>query len=242
MTIEITFIALALAAAGLIKGLTGLGLPLIAIPVMALFMEVEQAILVMALPSALVNGWQAVQLRRYRTFSYGPTQLVIGSLVGAGLGASLFSALPPRLLAIAMAVWILLFLAIRLAHPALRLSEPKARQLAPWAGLGSGVAQTTTGIPGPVVATYFHALDQDSRQFTFSVSAAFALLGVLQLVLVNWLGLYQWSHFASGLVACVPALAVMHLTGRFAHRVPPATTNRLVYGVLLALAGKLLFF
>lgn len=233
---------MALAAAGLMKGLVGMGLPLIAIPVMSAFMPVEQAILIMALPSAVVNCWQAVALRHHRPTEFGVIAFVAGTGVGIALGAAVFTMLSARALAIVMALWILLYLALRAFAPAARLTTAGARNLAPWAGLAAGLAQISTGIPGPAVATYFHAIAQNTRQFAFAVSSAFALLGFLQLVTVNLLGIYQFPHFVLGAFACLPALVTMTWAGRHAHHVPEQRVNALIYTVLLALAVKLLFF
>ena len=50
-------IVLALVAGGLTKGLTGLGLPGIAVPIMAIFLGVETAVMVMVLPTLATNLW-----------------------------------------------------------------------------------------------------------------------------------------------------------------------------------------
>ena len=46
---------IALAAGSLVKGISGLGLPLVAIPVMAGFMEVDRAVAIMIIPGFLMN-------------------------------------------------------------------------------------------------------------------------------------------------------------------------------------------
>lgn len=239
---EIILITLALAGAGLVKGLIGLGLPLIAIPVMSAFMPVEQAILIMALPSAVVNGWQAAVLSEHRRADFGLYGSLTGIAAGVALGAALFTLLSTRMLAVIMGLWILAYLAIRLLAPTARLGSAGARRLAPWAGFAAGLAQVSTGIPGPVVATYFHAFADHSRQFAFLVSTTFALLGVLQIVAVNVLGLYEARHFALGCVACLPAMVTMVWSGRHADQISEKIINRLIYVVLLVIAGKLLFF
>ena len=45
----------ALAAGSLVKGISGLGLPLVAIPVMAGFMDVDRAVAIMIIPGFLMN-------------------------------------------------------------------------------------------------------------------------------------------------------------------------------------------
>ena len=50
---------MALGLGGLTKGLTGLGLPLISVPVLATFVGVEQAVLTMIIPSTGLNFYPA---------------------------------------------------------------------------------------------------------------------------------------------------------------------------------------
>ncbi len=49
-------IGVSLAIGGLSKGLTGLGLPAFAIPVMAMFIGVERAVVMLVIPSIVLNG------------------------------------------------------------------------------------------------------------------------------------------------------------------------------------------
>ena len=55
---ELLIMFVALALGGLFKGMTGLGLPLITIPVMATFLGVERAVLIMLIPSSSLNAYQ----------------------------------------------------------------------------------------------------------------------------------------------------------------------------------------
>ena len=56
LSLEIWFIiGLALAFGGLVKGLTGLGLPAFAIPVMAIFIGVERSVVMLLAPSLVLN-------------------------------------------------------------------------------------------------------------------------------------------------------------------------------------------
>ena len=54
---DIAIMVIALAIGGFVKGVTGLGLPSIAIPVMAGFLGVEHAVIIMVIPIAVLNAW-----------------------------------------------------------------------------------------------------------------------------------------------------------------------------------------
>ena len=56
----ISIAAVALFAGGLSKGATGIGLPPIATPIIAMVTDVPTAVGLMAVPIVISNGWQAV--------------------------------------------------------------------------------------------------------------------------------------------------------------------------------------
>ena len=55
--LDLVVIVAAIAVGAFIKGATGGGLPQIAIPVMAVFLGVEHAVVVMTIPGVIANGW-----------------------------------------------------------------------------------------------------------------------------------------------------------------------------------------
>ena len=61
--VELLVVALAVVLGSLVKGVTGLGLPLTAVPVIAFFVGVEDAVVIMAAPTAVSN---AMLVREHR--------------------------------------------------------------------------------------------------------------------------------------------------------------------------------
>ena len=55
----------AIGIGALAKGITGVGLPILAVPVLASFTSVEEAVVLMVLPSIAANGWLVVTHRKW---------------------------------------------------------------------------------------------------------------------------------------------------------------------------------
>jgi len=96
--------------AGLVHGALGLGFPMVATPLIAVFLDVRVAILITLLPTAAVNIasiWTAkpslALLRRY-------SPLAITSLIGAVIGAMVLSVSSAEPFKLLLALLILLFL------------------------------------------------------------------------------------------------------------------------------------
>ena len=171
-------IVLALAAGGLTKGLAGLGLPGIAIPIMAIFLGVEQAVMIMVLPTLSANLWLAWRLRD----CYGEVpevpRIAIAGIPGIAVGATVLYLASERFLATVLALWVLAYLVLRFVHPKLSLSKPVRRQLAAPVGFLSGILQGATGICAPVIVPYVDALGTSPRTYVFVFSAVFMSLSL----------------------------------------------------------------
>lgn len=58
-------VLLAISIGGLIKGLTGVGLPIFGVPALAAITSVEEAVVLMLFPSIDANLWLVVSHRKY---------------------------------------------------------------------------------------------------------------------------------------------------------------------------------
>ena len=114
----------AFALGGLIKGATGAGTPVVAIPVMAVFLDVRIAVVLMVLPNFVTNIWQ---LYAFRENLLGPGfwwKHAIAGFIGAAAGTFLLAILPTRLLLILVAIAVVAYIALRTARPDFMRSPP----------------------------------------------------------------------------------------------------------------------
>ncbi len=105
-TDSLAIIFLALVAGSFVKGISGLGLPLTAIPVMAAFMPVEKAVAVMVIPSILINLYLLIVYRRHAVKLDNIVTLYIAGIAGVITGAILLSAVPNWYLVLFMVLWL----------------------------------------------------------------------------------------------------------------------------------------
>lgn len=71
MSAELITVLLAggvLAFAGAVKGMVGVGFPIVAMSILTIFLEPIAAIGIVAIPVLATNAWQAFQARLYRCF------------------------------------------------------------------------------------------------------------------------------------------------------------------------------
>ena len=204
---------LALAAGAVVKGATGMGLPLVALPVLTTVFGLQHAVGLMTIPLIVTNVWQVWRFRaeaRAPRLGFMPWFLV-GGAVGIGLGTWALTALPERVLVLSLGVILLVYVALRIATPHWVLSLELARRLGPLAGIGGGTVQGATGISAPIGVTFIHSMNLERAAHVFAVSAMFLTFAVVQLPSLWLAGVMRPEWLLHGLLALIPILVFMPL-------------------------------
>lgn len=242
MSIEALLIVTAGVALGsLLKGITGVGGPIVAIPVMAAFLGVERAVVVMAIPGVAMNAWLIWGYRSQAHKTRDLPVLIATGAVGVALGTWALASLDDRILALFLALAILAYLGTRLANPEFELTPRVTRFASPVVGVGSGVMQGATGISAPLVATYVHGFNLPRDAYILAVSALFQVFSIAQCIAIALLGLYTPERLIESALATIPAVALLPLGDRIGKRLSITAFNQIVLWSLAALAAKLLY-
>lgn len=205
--------AVALGAGAVVKGATGMGLPLVALPVLTAAFGLQHAVGLMTIPLIVTNAWQVWRFRREAQsprMAFMPLFLV-GGAIGIGLGTWALTTLPERLLVLGLGAMLLVYVALRIATPHWSLSLPLARRIGPIAGLGGGIMQGATGISAPIGVTFIHSMTLERGGHLYAVSAMFLLFAVVQLPALWAAGVMQPAWMLQGALALIPVLLFMPL-------------------------------
>lgn len=229
-------VAAVMAASWFAKGVTGVGGPLVAIPVTAGLLGVQRAVILLAIPGAVANFWLLWAHRSQRRRTRDLPMLLATGVAGTALGTVVLLEIDERLLAGALACLIGTYLLLLVLRPDLALTPRASRRLSPLAGVLSGVVQGSTGVSSPVVATYLHAYRLDPATYVFSVTALFGVFSATQVLSLATLGAYTVEALLESLLAVVPVVVALPLGIRLARALDPRVFE-LVVRVLLAVMG-----
>jgi len=235
---QLAIMGLALAGGALIKGATGMGLPLIALPALTACIGLQHAVAVMVVPITYTNlsqAWRFRALARHERMGFLPLFLTFGG-IGIVIGTLVLSSLPERGLELILGGIVLLYLVARFALPDLAIGPGTARRLGPPTGLAAGVLQGATGISAPVGVTFIHSMGLEREAMVFAVSAMFLMFSVVQMVSLGAVGLLGASELLEGALALIPILIFMPLGQILANRLSHRTFDRLIL-VFLGLMG-----
>ena len=237
---EIAVILLAVVAGALVKAITGMGFPLVAIPVISLFVSVETAVVVIALPNITANGLLAWRERHAWPDTRNLPVLIGTSIIGAVAGTFLLVNLPERALTLTLAVAVLFYIATRVRRPDLMIDRTVATRMAPGVGLVAGVFQGAIGVSGPIVAPWIQSYRLVREAFVLSVTSLFLFSGAAQLVILAADGQYDRGRALATLAALVPAVGLIPVGTRLRDRLSTDGFDRAVLALLAVSAIALL--
>jgi uncharacterized membrane protein YfcA len=233
-------ILVAVIVGSLVKGATGTGLPTVAIPVMASFLGVEQAVVIMALPTVVTNGWLMWIHRSQAGATRDLPSMIVAGLGGVVLGAWLLTNVSAQALSLGLAALIGTYVTVSLTRPLLTFSPAVTRWLSPPVGFIGGMLQGSTGIAGPAVATYLHGFRLQPGAYVFSLSAQFQVFALVSVVSYQRFGLYTSERMWWSVLVLIPMLLAMPIGVRLGRRLERRVFDRFVLVVLGVMGLKLI--
>ena len=232
--LDLVVIVVAIAVGAFIKGATGGGLPQIAIPVMAVFLGVEHAVVIMAIPGVVANGLLVWSHRREAGATRDLPGMLAAGVLGSIVGTMLLESLDARVLSAVLAVVIITYIVIATLRPGFSIPARVTRIASPPVGLAAGGLQGATGISGPLLTTYLHGFGLPPRAYVFSLSVLFFVFSSVQTATLAGVGLYTQARLIESLLALVPILVALPLGVRAARRLSARTFQRVVLVLLAA--------
>lgn len=232
-------IAMSLALGGMLKGATGAGTPIIAVPVIAAFLDIRLAVAVLALPNLCTNLVQIWAYRHQATDRVWTIRFVISGAVGAGLGTFVLKITSEKILMAVLTVIVVLYIALRLVRPKANMPTEPLRAVVIPAGFVGGILQGAAGVSAPVSVSYLNALSFPREQFIFTISAFFASMSAIQLPALFSVGLLTPELLGTSALALIPLVLFMPIGSKLAQRLTPEGFDRAILLLLSLLALRM---
>ena len=236
---QVAAIAVTFVLAGVVKGVTGMGLPTVAMGMLGLLMAPAQAAAFLVIPSLVTNVWQ---------FASGPRRLFLlrrtwpmllaiclstwaaaGVITGAGAGPA----------TIWLGAALIAYAALGLAEVRLFVRARYAFWLSPAVGVATGVVTGATGVFVIPAVPYLQALGFDKEDLVQVLGLSFTVSTVALAAGLACRGAFEISAAGASAACTLPALAGMGIGQMIRAKADPATFRRLFLIGLLALGGDL---
>ena len=232
---NLIFIATVFVLAGFVKGAIGLGLPTIAMGLLAIIMSPIEAAAILILPSLLTNAWQMVAGPSLGAVTRRIWPMMIAVCLGTWAGAGLMTSTSARygtaLLGAALAVYALTGLA------AMRFTIPRTREslLGPLTGAVTGMITAATGVFVIPAVPYLQAIGLEKEDLVQALGLSFTVSTLALAVNVAAAGALDVGIAGTTVIALIFACAGMWLGQVVRMKLSITLFRRCFFGGLLVL-------
>ena len=237
--LTIIFIALGLGA--VVKSIAGAGLPLVAVPFMAIFLGVEHAVIVIQVPNIVSNLWLIYANRSKIKETPLHLELVIPSAVAVFIGVWFLSSADRDLTGLLFAGFLGIFLVLIWLKPEFKLSGLTNKIVTPVVSVLGGFIQGSAGASHPIYSPLLYSLRLGRESFLLYSGLLFGFFNTIQVVGMLIFGMFTLQHFWQGLLALIPLFIFQYAGMKFSSRVSPALSNKMVLVILIAIELKLVW-
>lgn len=224
--------------AGWVKGVVGLGLPTIALALLAATVGLREAIALMLVPALVTNVWQALVGGAFAPLLRRLWPLLLTSCLGAWFGVGILAQADTVLLTGVLGVMICAYAGISLSAPQIPPPGRWETVLSPTVGVLGGLVTGLTGsfIPGIV---YLQALGLSRDHLVQAMGIAFMVLTVVLAGALTRQQLMTVDLWLMSAVAVAPAALGMVLGRAVRERLSEALFRRIFFSALLLLGAYL---
>lgn len=226
-------VAIAFLCGGIIKGLSGIGLPMIALPILSIGLDVPTAVALTMVPILITNGWQALTCGRLLDVvrRFWPMQIVMAVtlIVASGFLTRIDNNVLLIITGIILSVSVIALVFARGWTIPGRLERPVGIAVGVLAGAIGGVS-SLFGIP---IIIYMSSLGLERADFLTSISVVYFLAAIPYVGSLLIIGGIPPVVMVVSALAVVPAMVGMTAAGRFAMQLDPVRSRRMLNGLLI---------
>ncbi len=221
------------------KGAIGIGLPLLATPVLSMVVGVPGAVAIVSIPIVATNARQVVKFRAEVAQQRYLAAFLLAGGVGVVIGTLVLVNAPVALLQIGLGSAVLVYLATQLFMSPLVIPVERSGVLGGPVGFLTGLLQGAVGISSVASITFLQALRLERRAFIGSISSMFLMFSSIQIVALLVEGTMTLEYAGLGLLSLVAAWAGMWVGDRFASRMTATIFRRIIFAMLALISTML---
>lgn len=196
-------------AAGVVKGVTGMGLPTIAMGLLGTVMPPANAAAILVLPSLVTNIWQLFSGPSVAQLMRRLWPMMLCTFLGTIVGSALLVRVDPVWSGFGLGVALMVYAAYALAAPAFSVSALLERWLSPIIGLITGVVTGATAVFVMPAVPYLGSLNMNPQELVQALGLSFTTSTVALASGLFVHDAFQVSQLGTSAMAIIPALIGM---------------------------------
>lgn len=237
----IVLVVCAYLVAGFVKGIVGMGLPTVALGILAAVITPAQAAAILIIPSLATNVWQMVDGPYLWSLLKRLGGMLTGMFVGGWLGMGILTGANAKPAAIGLGIVLIVYSLMGLTK--LKFSVPRHVEiwLGPLVGIATGYVMAATGVFVIPALPYMQAIGLEKEELVQALGLLFTV-STIALAIVLWDGgAFNLSLGTLSLFAILPAVIGMFVGQRVRKRISQDAFRIVLYLVLMGLGANLLW-
>ena len=235
IAVTITFVF-----AGFIKGVTGMGLPTVAMGVLGAMISPLAAASLLIVPSLVTNIWQLFAGPHFGNVLKRLWPMMLAIVIGTIAGSSLLTGGNTGVTTTALGAALVVYALYTLFARQLRVPPSMEPWLSPVIGLITGIVTGGTGVFVIPAVPYLQALGLEKDDLIQSLGLSFTVSTIALAAGLALRGAYDPSNLGMSALALAPALFGMWIGQIARDRISPPTFRRWFLIALLLLGAEML--
>ncbi len=237
----VALVAVTYLLAGVVKGVTGLGVPIVGVALVAPVLGMKAAIAILLAPSLFTNIWQALVGGNFFMIVRRIWPLLMTAALGIWIGSNILATADGRFLMLFLGVVLIAYSGIALARAKLPSPGSWEPALTPLMGGVGGVIYGMTGsfmVPGSL---YIQSLGLPRDQFVQALGIAFVFVSAILIAAMAQRALLSTELAILSTGALVPTIAGMLLGQRLRRILTEEQFTKAVLVVIMATGIYMIF-
>ncbi|MDR3436593.1 sulfite exporter TauE/SafE family protein [Telmatospirillum sp.] len=235
----LTAIAATFFIAGIVKGVTGMGLPTVAMGVLGALISPLAAASLLIVPSFVTNVWQLLAGPQFTSIMRRLWLMMLAIIVGTVLGSSWLASGNTRLTTVALGGSLVVYAGYTLFARQIRIPQHWERWLSPAIGATTGIVTGGTGVFVIPAVPYLQALGLEKDELVQALGLSFTVSTVALAGGLGYRGAFKLDTLTLSALAVIPALGGMWAGQLIRNRISPATFRRCFLLCLLVLGAEM---
>jgi uncharacterized protein len=223
---DIAIIAATFFLAGVVKGVTGMGLPTVAMGVLGAVLSPLTAATLLLVPSFVTNVWQLLTGPRFKPLLLRLWPMMVAVIVGTLVGSKLLAGGATGQTTVVLGLTLIAYAAYTLCAAQRRIPPSWQSVATPLVGLATGLVTGATGVFVIPAVPYLQALDLEKDELVQALGLSFTVSTIALALALGVHGALPAGNLVPSFLAVVPALIGMAAGQVIRQRISPSAFRR----------------
>jgi uncharacterized membrane protein YfcA len=236
----IAAVVCSLILAGLLKGTIGVGMPVVALPLLSLFIDIKSAAMLLSMPLILSNLPQALEGGQTGRCLMQLMPVLLGMIPGLFLGVRILLAVDANVARMIAGLVLMGVGGVTLLAPKLELQSRLVVPTGITFGFLGGILGGIAAMSGPLVFIFLLAKGLRGQAFTKEASLFLVVSSVLLAIFLTASREFSWLDVLISTAATLPVVLGMYVGQHMRDKIAPETFRKLVLIAVIVAGAELI--